>query len=107
MPNIIYGNIVGEFGKDNILTAKDSDGNIQDLSGFSTVVTRVRSPKGRQIYEFASTFVTTGADGKFAFCFSSTQYPDVPGDWEATAKFESASQIAKSYVFIIQVEPSV
>lgn len=107
MANIIYGNVVGEYGKDNIVTAKDSDGNVQDLSGFTSLTTKIRSPKGRKIISIASTFVTDGSNGQFAFAFPSTNRPDVPGDWEATTQFESASQMAKTYLYIVQVEPSV
>lgn len=109
MPNIIYGCVVGEWGKDITLTAKDTDGNVQDLKSFAagTITTRVRSPNGRKIHALASTFVNTGSDGQFAFCFSSDAYADMPGEWECTTKFEVASQVAKTYLYVLYVEPSV
>ena len=110
MSNYVYGIVAGEWGEDIILTAKDTDGNIQDISGFSAasvITTYVRSPMGRALLTLGSTLVATGTDGQYAFCFSSNQTPDLPGEWRATTKFELATQVSKTYVFIIDVAESV
>lgn len=107
MSNIIYGVVSGEWGKDIVLTAKDTDNNIQDLQNYTTITTYIRSPEGRTKLTCASTLVNTGTDGKYGFCFSSNNYPNESGEWKGTTYFQKTSELSKSYIFVLDISESV
>ena len=102
---IVYGAVVGEFGKTISLTCKDRSGTIQDISAYTGTKTVVARSPSMKVVTATASFYSTGTDGKVTFSFTSTDI-DEAGEWEGQLELRigSATTLAKSYPFVMKVE---
>jgi len=97
-----------EFGKIIQLYCK-KDGTVQDISGFSAITVKFRSPAPVKRIQVSADYTSTGqgADGVVEFQFTSDIYPDRAGDWSGQVwMFDSTSspnRLYKSKKFIMEV----
>lgn len=106
---IVDGCVVGEFGKTIIVTCKDTEGTVQNISSYGgTKEMKFKSPKGNKAVTCTASFVTDGSDGKLSWSFAEGSLVE-SGDWEGTAVLNDsgATMRAKSYPFILRVEETL
>lgn len=103
----LRGIVVGSYGQTIVVTLKDSDGNVQDISAFTGTKQAVaRSPDEKKVVTAAASFTTDGTDGKVQFSFASGDI-DRPGDWSMQIVLNKTGAIAKSYTFTMDVGVAV
>lgn len=105
--NVLKDIYVGDYGLTITITFKDADGNVQDVSGYTTSkLVYAISPDGRKIVTSTASFATDGTDGKITFAFSSGDI-DRDGTWEGQAVLTSGTAVVHSKPFEIIVEKRI
>ena len=101
---IIKDIVVGNYGQDIVLTAKDRDGNTLDLSTYTgTKTLYARAPQGNKTVTASVSFVTDGSNGQVSFAFASGDI-DQDGTWLGQVKLQKTGADLKSVPFVIEVE---
>jgi hypothetical protein len=103
----LKGVVVGEFGKQIVLTCKDRSGTAQNVSAYTgTKTVSFRSPKSNKEVTATLSFVTDGSDGKVSFAFASGDLTE-SGDWYGTVELKiSTTTVARSDQFVMEVAPA-
>lgn len=105
--NLLEGLAVGDYGSLITITFKDADGNVQDISSYTTSqIVYVQSPDGRKLVTCTGSFVTDGSDGQLKFAFANGDL-DRDGTWKAVAKLTSSTAVKRSQIFEIEVEERI
>lgn len=103
----LNGVVVGEYGKTITLTMKDSSGNVQDISTYtSTKNVTAKPPSGYKTVTATASFLTDGSDGKINFSFADGDI-DQAGLWECTVTLEKTGARVRSEMFTMEVSEAV
>lgn len=103
---IIRGVAVGSYGNTLLITLKDLDGNVQDVSSYTGTKTAIaHSPAGRTKTATVS-FNSDGSDGVVSWSWASGDI-DVPGDWKVQIVLNSTSARVKSFIAKMPVIPGL
>lgn len=106
---VIRGVATGSFGQTLLITLKDFDGNVQDVSGYDAASSSAigRSPDGRKTVSSTLTF-NDATNGLVQWTWASGEI-DRPGDWEVQLVLNKASGLSriKSYIAKMPVIPGV
>ena len=101
---LLRGFVAGEFGKNNIVTLKDFDGVVQDVSSYTTKQVISRSDDGRKTITSTATYVTDGSDGQVQWSYGSGDPLDRAGLWEGQVVLTKSGGELRSYVFDMEVD---
>jgi len=102
--NKVKGIVVGQYGNAVQLQVVDNDGQAVDISAYSSTKTLVlREPFTNKTLSYTATFVTDGTNGQFQFTPAAATEIDRPGKWEGQLKLTSASAVAMTVVFEVEV----
>lgn len=96
--------IVGNFGKEIILTVQDASSVAIDLSGYTGInIITFRKPDSAGTQSWTLSFTTDGIDGKVEFT-PLTGEIDTIGEWDGTIEFKvGATVVARTNSFIMEV----
>lgn len=103
LANQLNGIKLGDFGEILVLTMKDKDGTVQDISSFTTRQVIVRTPDKLKTVTRTATFTTDGTDGKLDFSFADGDI-DRPGLWEGQVVLSKTGMERRSDIFDMNVE---
>ena len=104
---IIRGVAVGSFGQTLLITLKDEDGVIQDVSAFSGIRTAIAlTPDKRDTKTASVSFNATGSDGVVSWTWADGDI-DRPGDWEVQIVLNSGSARIKTFIAKMPVIPAL
>ena len=103
----VKGAVVGEYGKGYAVCCKDFDETAQDISTYTGITIKSRSPDAKRTFSSTGSFLTDGSDGWVSWSFDSDNYPDRPGDWDEQVWLSKSATLTKSYPFILEVEESI
>ena len=104
---VIRGVAVGSYGQSILITLKDLDGNVQNVSGFTGTKTAIGiAPNKRKTVTATITFNSDGSDGVITWTWASGDI-DTPGDWEVQITLNSGSSRIKSYIARMPVVPGL
>lgn len=88
-----------------ILTCRDSDEAIVDISGATELSITFKKPDGTSITRIGS-LLTDGTDGKLTYTFASDDL-DVEGVWQVQAHVTAATWEAHSDIYEFTVDPNL
>ncbi len=104
---IVRGVATGSYGQTLLITLKDLDGNVQDVSSFDSTKTAVAvSPDKRKTATATITFNGTGTDGIVQWVWASGDI-DRGGDWELQLVLNSATVRIKTFIAKMPVIPGL
>lgn len=103
----ITGFNVGQYGEPVVLTIIDSQGNVVDISAYtSTKQVLLQSPDSLKLVTYTATFVNTGTDGQIQFTPASGDI-DRDGDWNGQVILTKANASNKTVLFTFSVGKSL
>lgn len=104
---IIRGVAVGSYGQTLLITLKDQDGVVQDVSAFTGTKTAIGlTPDKRDTVSRTVSFNSDGADGVVSWTWAAGNI-DRPGDWEVQIVLNSASARIKTFLAKMPVIPGL
>lgn len=105
---IIRGVAVGSYGQTILITLRDLDGIVQDVSAYTSTRTAIARPPhpGRKIVTATVSFNSDGVDGVVSFNWASGDI-DEAGEWEVQITLNSASSRVKSFIGKMPVIPGL
>ena len=105
---LLRGFVAGEFGKTNVITLKDFDGAVQNVSAYTTSKQVIcRSEDGRKTITATGSYVTDGSDGKLSWSFSSGDPLDRPGLWQLQCVVTKSGGELRSYIADMEVDGEI
>jgi len=104
---LLRGAVVGEYGKDFVVTLKNFDNEEQNVSAYTGVAFYFRSPDGTKTIGCTGSYVTDGSDGRVQWSFSTGDPLDREGIWEGQLKLTQLGQLTRSYVFDLECDKSL
>lgn len=105
--NKITGVVTGEYGTARTLTVVDDDGNVVDLSAFTTVVVRAMSPDAATTLSFTGSLVSSGVNGQLTFTPSSGNTFTRDGTWEGQIQLGDTGVLNLTVPFQFIVEKQI
>jgi hypothetical protein len=105
--NVVTGVVVGQYGIAITLQIVDDEGNVVDLSSFTSVTVKTRSPDARTTLSFTGTLVGGGTGGQFSFTPASGNTWDRDGLWEGQAQFTATSVLSLTVPFVLEVSKKI
>lgn len=105
--NIITGVVVGQFGTAITLEVVDDEGNVVDLSSFTGITVKTRSPDARTTLSFTGSLVGDGTSGQFSFTPASGNTFDRDGTWEGQVQFSASGVLVLTVIFKLEVEKKI
>lgn len=105
--NKVTGLVVGQFGSAVPLTVVDDEGNAIDLSSYTGITLKARSPDARTTLSFTGTLVGGGTGGQFSFTPGIANTFDRDGTWEGQAQFTATGILALTVIFEMEVEKKI
>ncbi len=104
---IIRGIAMGSYGQTILVTLKDLDGNVQDVSALNSTKTALATSPGKTKDITATvSFNTDGSDGKVSWVWADGDI-DRSGDWEVQIVLNSATARVKSFIGQMPVIPAL
>ena len=104
---VIRGVAVGSYGQTILITLKDLDGNIQNVSAFTGTRTAIGvSSDKRKTVSAAISFNGDGSDGVVSWVWAAGDI-DRPGDWEVQLTLNTGGSRVKSYLARMPVIPGL
>ena len=105
---VIRGVSVGSFGQTILVTLRDLEGVVQDVSAFTGTRTAIaQRPGGRSPLRTASVaFNSDGTDGIVSFSWADGDI-DESGEWEIQITLNSGSARVKSFIGKMPVIPAL
>ena len=105
--NKIIGLVTGQFGSIIPLTIVDEDGVVIDVSTYTGIVIKARSPDARTTLSFTGSFVGTGTDGQIKFTPTSNNTFDRDGTWEGQVQFTAGGILVLTVIFEMEVSKQI
>ena len=105
--NKITGLVVGQYGASVPLTIVDDDGIAIDLSTYTGISIKARSPDARTTLSFTGALVGGGTGGQITFTPAVGNTFDRDGAWEGQIQFTKASVLALTVLFKMEVEKKI
>ena len=104
---VIRGVAVGSYGQTLLITLKDLDGNVQNVSAFTGTKSAIGvSPNKRKTVTATISFNSDGTDGLVSWTWASGNI-DSPGDWEVQLVLNSGASRIKTYLARMPVIPGL
>jgi len=104
---LLKGLVVGEYGKSHTVTLKDFDGDAQDVSSYTGITVKLRSPDSKVTITSTGSWTTDGSDGKVSWAFSSGSLLTRPGIWDGQVGLTKTGYVSRSYPFSVEVEKEI
>lgn len=105
--NIITGIVAGQYGTAITLQVVDDEGQVVNLSSYTTVTLRTISPDARTTLSFTGALVGGGTGGQFSFTPIISNTFDRDGMWEAQVQFSATNVLALTVIFKMAVDKKI
>lgn len=105
--NKLEGIVVGQYGVAVEVQVVDSDGDAIDLSTYTGITFKFRSPDGKTSISLTGAFSTDGSDGKCTFTPSSSVYFTTDGEWNGQIEFTKTGVVTKTVRFTVDVDETL
>ena len=104
---IIRGVSVGSYGQTMLITLKDLDGNVQDVSAYNGTNSAIaKSPDNKKTATATVTFNAGGTDGVVLWTWADGDI-DRAGDWSVQVVLNKSGARVKSYIARMPVVPGL
>jgi len=104
---VVRGVAVGSYGQTIVITLRDLNGVVQDISAYASTLTAIgKPPGGKKIATATVTWNSDGTDGIVSFSWASGDI-DESGEWELQITLNSATARVKSFIAKMPVIPAL
>ena len=105
--NRVEGIVSGQYGTAITLQIVDDEGVIVDLSSYTGVTVKARSPDARTTLSFSGTLVGGGTGGQFSFTPTISNTFDRDGIWDGQVQFTATNVLTLTVIFAIVVDKKI